>query len=663
MRKIAAGVLLAIIVAAAAPAYAQTNTELLRTIDDATSGIARDMNAIHRGVNAVLDDIRDLLGEIADLLPVLDGITETLTGMSADMADIGAATAQNTASLAKIERAILGGACGPGTTPVDGICMADIVSCDDEVVDGICMASIRCGEGTLLHVDTCIADVSISYCGEGTVFSGGRCVAAAPPAAPAREPEPDEAPDIGPEEPSPTIVEPAETNRYVLDGDTMRVGAGTDARVYELAFADAPELSEADGRTAALYLNGLCGSGMITVEPETAPTGVPRALIMCGGLDASQIMVQAGHAGFDPADCSIRDFIDVPWTQDRCIAAEEPAGEPGGEPGGEPAEPDATEPAAPATPAAPTTPTQPDPIRGTLELRTHTFPVTVGDVLNWPRASDGDPAITTTISCSYEHTPSSIAAVMDTEPSSIYHIDTSSLNYTSKRHDTTIRLIEPIDRQLFNQKFEVAAGKYVVYDQKVSTLSAGTAKDYRISMSLADWDDVKLGDPPTNEQKAHTIFRISLEVLTDITNMQCTMGGSPVPGGANSYDKLVSLKATKPGSVLHVIPYDVVCRERITITGASSAGSVDFLTGFDDVHIHDNETAGQDDDVETTINRPQKTGLSFVSDNFSIGTTGGSVDLLAVSNPDDISLDGVALVSIEYRATSENVCTWTERTG
>ena len=177
MNKIAAGALLAILVVAAAPAYAQTNTELLRTIDATVTGMAGDMERILRDVNVVLDDIRDLLGDISELLPVLDGITETISGLSADVADINEATTRNSESLANMEAAILGEACGPGTMVVNGICMAEIVACDDEVINGVCMASIQCGEGTILHVDTCIADVSISYCGEGTIFSGGKCVA------------------------------------------------------------------------------------------------------------------------------------------------------------------------------------------------------------------------------------------------------------------------------------------------------------------------------------------------------------------------------------------------------------------------------------------------------------------------------------------------------
>ena len=192
MKKIAAGALLAILVVAAAPAYAQTNTELLRTIHDTARDIARDMDNMLRSVDALLDDLRDVLDDISGIVPMVE---------------------QNSESLKNIEAAIMGQACGEGTTPVAGTCVADIIQCDAEVEDGVCMASISCGEGTILHVDTCIADSSISYCGEGTVFRGGVCVAersAAPVTEHTTDPEPgaDPASDT-------TVVQPVVRDRYV----------------------------------------------------------------------------------------------------------------------------------------------------------------------------------------------------------------------------------------------------------------------------------------------------------------------------------------------------------------------------------------------------------------------------------------------------------------
>lgn len=655
MTRIAAGALLAILVAAA-PAYAQTNTELLRNIDDTAEGIARDMGRMLRDMNVVLDDIRDLLGEITDLLPVLDGITETLSGMSADMADISDAATRNSESLAKMEAAILGEACGPGTTAVNGVCTAEIVACDDEVVDGVCTASIRCGEGTLLHVDTCIADVSISYCGEGTVFSGGKCVAPAPPAAPAPAPAPEPEPA-----PTPTIVRPDETDRYVLDGDTIRIDAGTGARVYELAFADSPGLSETGGRAAVQYLDGLCGSGMITVMPESAPTGVPKALVECGGLDAAQTMVLAGHAGFDREDCQIRDFVSVRWTQERCAAAEEP------KESKEPEEPVEPEPTTPAEP--PTMPKQPEPVTGQLSFRDFVFPVTVGDVLRWPTADDGDPATVATISCLYEHTPVSIDAVINDNSAGVYNIDKNPTRTADDRHDTLIRLTSPVDIRLVDQKFGLGGGTHVVYDRQADIVNTGTTKDYAVSMSLADWDDIDWSDGsdppvPADAEKAQKIFDLNLRILTDITNMHCALGGSATPGDAKAFTKLVPLSATRPsGSVLHITPYDVECSENVTITGAGAGGTADFLGGFDRIHVHDNDETVQDANVRITVDGEALTGLSFVSANFTVGSPGSGVDILGVSDPDGVSLDGVALVSMSYTATSEDACTWTERTG
>ena len=661
MTRMAAGALLAVLVAAA-PAYAQTNTELLRSIDDTATGMARDLGLILRDVNVVLDDIRSMLYEIADLLPVLDGITEALSGMSADMADIADATARNSESLSKMEAAILGEACGPGTVSVNGTCTAEIVSCDDEVVNGTCAASVRCGEGTLLHVDTCIADVSISYCGEGTAFSSGKCVAAPPvtPALPPVAPEPDPAPmpETEPEpDPTPTILRPDETDRYVLDGETIRVDAGTGARVYRLAFADSPGLSEPGGRAAVQYLDGLCGSGEITLTPESAPSDVPKAVVECGGLDAAQTMVLAGHAAFNRADCHIRDFVAVRWTQERC-AADYPEET-------QPEEPE--EPAAPAEPPALPPTAIPEPVRGVQSFRDFVFPVTVGDALRWPTADDGDPTTVVAISCLYEHTPVSIDAAIYNNSAGVYHIEKNPTRKTGDRHDTLIRLVTPTDVRLVDQKFELGGGKYVVYDRQADIVGVGTTQDYAVSVSLADWDDIRWSDDsdppvPTVDEKAQRLFDLEMRMLTDITNMRCTMGGAPTAGDADSFTKLVPLSATQPGSsVVYVTPYDVECSESVTITGAGAGGTADFLDGFDAIHLYDNDIS-RDHTVQITIDGAVLTGLSFVSANFTVGATGNGVDILGSSDPDGVSLGGVALLSISYTATSEDVCTWTERT-
>ena len=656
MTRIAAGALLAVLVAAA-PAYAQTNTELLRNIDDTTTGMARDMGLILRDVNVVLDDIRSLLHEIADLLPVLDDMTDALSDMSADVADIGDSTVRNSESLARIEAVILGEACGPGTALVNGVCTAEIMSCDDEVVNGVCAASIRCGEGTLLHVDTCIADVSISYCGEGTTFSGGKCVAV-PPVAPEPEPMPEPMLETEPET-TPTILQPDETDRYVLDGDTIRVDAGTGALVYRLAFADSPGLSEPGGRAAVQYLDGLCGSGEITVTPESAPSGVPKAVVECGGLDAAQTMVLAGHAAFDTKDCHIRDFVPVRWTQERCAAADDPEEPQLGEP----------QPEEPTTPIEPPVlpPTTPEPVRGVTSFRDFVFPVTVGDVLSWPTADDGDPMTVVAISCQYEHTPVSIDAVIHDNPAGVYRIEKTPTRTTEDRHDTLIRLVTPTDVRLVDQKFELGGGKYVVYDRQADIVGIGNAQDYTISVSLADWDDVQWSDGsdppvPTGDEKAQRLFDLELRMLTDITNMHCTMGGTATAWDADSFTKLVPLSATRPGSsVVHVTPYDVECSENVTITGAGAGGTADFLDGFDAIHLHDNDNTSRDDTIQITIDGEALTGLSFVSANFTVGATGNGVDILGASDPDGVSLGGVALLSISYTATSEDACTWIER--
>ena len=113
--------------------------------------------------------------------------------------------------------------------------------------------------------------------------------------------------------------------------------------------------------------------------------------------------------------------------------------------------------------------------------------------------------------------------------------------------------------------------------------------------------------------------------------------------------------------MVYVTPYDVECGESVTITGAGAGGTADFLDGFDAIHLYDNDIS-RDHTVQITIDGGALTGLSFVSANFTVGATGNGVDILGSSDPDGVSLGGVALLSISYTATSEDACTWTERT-
>lgn len=643
---IAAGALLAILVVAAAPAaYAQTNTELLRTIHDTASDIALGMDRMLRSVDALLDDLRDVLDDLSGIAPMVE---------------------QNAESLQNIEAAIMGQACGEGTSPVAGTCVADIIRCDAEVENGVCRASIGCGEGTILHVDTCIADISISYCGPGTVFRGGVCVAETPSTQ-----EPATGPagttqETGPETPGATIIEPAMTDRYVADGDTIEVTADGADVTYTLAFSDAPDLTETGGRVAVQYLDALCGTAPITVQAEGTPTGLgTRAVIHCGGIDASQAMVVSGHSSFDAADCSVREFVDVSWTHDRCIAAE--AGPAGTTVSPEPATPEPV--ATPDPPTAPTAPATPEPIRGALAFREFTFPVTVGDVLGWERANDGDPMTAETISCLFPHTPERVDAVIADNSAGAYNINASPTYDDGNRHDSLIALTSPRLLTLFEQKFSTGTG-YVPLDRERSIVDVGSYDgDYAVSMSLADWDDIAWSDTsdppvPTEAEKSQKILDIQLRILTDIVNNECTISGAPA-GKTSPHTRLLSLAATDTnGVLLDIIPHDVTCVEAVTVTAINVTPSGSVISGFDTIHVYDNEDGNsQDATIGAALNGPRLEGLAFRSADFVIGAGDTGPDSIAQSERGSVSLGGAVLVDISYDATSDDACAWTERTG
>lgn len=627
------------ILIATTPAYAQTNTELLRNLDDTVQEVAGNMHALLAGVRTTLSEINAVLDDISRIIPVIEDNTETLD---------------------RIEATILGEACGEGTSPIQGVCVADITSCDADVVDGICMAAIHCGEGTLLHVDTCIADVSISYCGEGTVFEGGKCIAISPTADTPAAATPD------------TTTSP---DRYVLTGDTIRVNMDGSDTIYTLAFADAPELDEDGGRDAVRYLDRLCGVSQ-QIRINEAPQN--KAIISCGGLDVSHAMILAKHAKFNREDCAIREFVNIDWAHDRCTTpvdtpsvttkpatSSQTASTPtpgkitlGG------IEFDCTDTATPSTcKRADTTSTQP--VKGTLGYKVFTFPVTVGDILLWETATDGDPMTVGTISCLFEHTPSKIDVITHDNTSGVYTIDTTP-DYT-KRHDGYVTMTAPKHVDLFQQKFIISAGEYVVFDRPADIIDIGkTTHNYKLALSIADWDTVQWSDTatppiPTQTEKDQKILDVQLTILTDISNNSCTMEMAGVtPASQDEQTKLVSLRASQSGAVIRIIPHDVTCSERVTITEVEAYSTGEFVQRFDSIHITDQDTGDDKDMMITTRLSTINGGLSFMSNKFTVGLNGENPDVLAPAGTTP-SLDGAALVAIKYNASSDDTCTWTER--
>lgn len=641
MNKMIAAAALALLAISAAPAYAQTNTEMIRDIDNNVEQLLLDFSSIVREIRVVLDDVRDLLYDINEIQPALDRNHETLMNL---------------------EAAILGEKCGEGTSPVNGECVADITMCDAEVVNGICKAAITCGEGTLLHVDTCIADISISYCGEGTVFSGGVCVAsgASAPAGTAGTAgttgTTGTAPGTVTPDPvvEPTIVQPVEANRYVVDGDTVRV----EDTEYDLAFATAPGLSEAGGRDAVLYLERLCADQTtpIRVTPQDSPAVMPKAVVECDGIDASWALVSAGYAAFNSDDCEIREFLNVKWTHDRCIEAAAPAPAPA-----------ATTPTTPTAPTTPTTPAAPaaGPIYGERELKTYTFPVTVGDIVKWDTDANNDPMTTTSISCTFPHTPMNMDVHIQDNSAGVYTIDTAPDYTDGNRHGTYVELNSPMSRTLFEQKFAVGGGEFVAYDREISLISVGAFDgDYSVSMLVSDWDDATWTDTntppvPTAAELQQTVLTIELQMLSNIDNMECHLGSAGAPSGATNPQpqKLLGMAATAPdgAALLDIVPYDVTCSETITITGVSAQTTTDFISTFSVIHLEDVESG---DSIAMALGDPAQTGLSFQTSAFTVGDG----DKVAPADRDDVSLDGVALVTVDYSSATDEPCVWTERT-
>ena len=636
MRKIIPGVLLALLAIAAAPAYAQSNTELINDIYDSTLRISSTISQIVPTLNDLIDEVRIALDGMSGIVASVDENKVTLQ--------------ENAQALKNIESALLGQVCGEGTYPIGGICVAEIVGCDAEVnMAGICEAKISCGEGTIQHLDTCIADISISYCGEGTIFEGGVCVA-----------DMGHTPKPGPTQTRP--IAPVVTDRHIIDGDTIQIDTNDDGVLdtYDLAFVAVPGLSEPGGRAAISYLLDICGDAPITVIPDTQPkTSPPRGLVQCNTYDVAQTMINAGHGTFDAEDCNIRAFVGINeavWHDDQCRIAEA-------------ARllqvPPATTPAPPMTtptpPAEPMEPEEPTPIQGTLGYREFSFPVTVGDILAWPMDANDDAYATATISCLFEHTPTELDIVLNEADNGVYNVNTSPDYANEERdHDTLIALISPINVDMVNQKFQpTSAPVYHVFDKPVPGSElvklSGNDADYDISVELADWNNtLTLADRsmPTAAEKAAKVFDVDFTILTDITNNDCsfTMSGSHPSGDVRLQTELLGITVDARSVGYDVRPIDVTCSEAVTITKFEAATSNTFIDTFDKISIYDNSEGTI---ITTEFGAPAKTGNLMTTSDFTVGYENFLASQTEITN--------AGVVSIEYLATSPNACIWTER--
>jgi hypothetical protein len=73
-----------------------------------------------------------------------------------------------------------GSSCGPGTHPLNGVCLAQTDCAPGTVLmHGQCVldGSIECAQGTVFNPATSHCDVGPSACAPGTMLVGGVCVA------------------------------------------------------------------------------------------------------------------------------------------------------------------------------------------------------------------------------------------------------------------------------------------------------------------------------------------------------------------------------------------------------------------------------------------------------------------------------------------------------
>ncbi|MFT4624395.1 MAG: hypothetical protein ACI8PZ_003054 [Myxococcota bacterium] len=174
-------------------------------------------------------------------------------------------------------------ACGPGTTEVDGQCVAsDSLECGEGTVlaDGACVpeSEVDCGEGTILVNGECIPESDID-CGPGTVLVDGECI-------------PEDEIDCGPG----TVLVYGEC----IPEDELECGPGTvrvgDECVPESSLECGPGTVQLGSECVPEEVI-TCGDDTILVDDTCVPAAVQRVFTpLEAGTEA--IVTQGHHSGF-----------------------------------------------------------------------------------------------------------------------------------------------------------------------------------------------------------------------------------------------------------------------------------------------------------------------------------------------------------------------------
>ena len=416
---------------------------------------------------------------------------------------------------------------------------------------------------------------------------------------------------------------------YIQDGNVIQAGE----TLHDLAFITSPGLNESGGREAARYLDDICGN----VASISFDIAAGKSLVDCNGVDASLSMIVSGHGEFDDNDCSIREFIDVLWTEQYCsINMIEPV----------PETPDET----------------PKRVDGLVSQLTP-YRITVGHILGWETNPSGQPETTITISCLFPHYPSFIDAA-PIQNGGVYDINLLETDIMND-YGTAIMVNNPIIPQpiLFDERLHVSNDRVIVYNPGPTTMDKVLFdEEYKIDVILEGWENAVFADPenPTAAEREEIIFVIRHEILSQYENNECSVN-LPVQDQENQR-KIIGIAGSERTGALtaNVIPWDATCSETVTITSVISNPTAAYFDGFNYVSFTD-----MDSDPDTTIpvtisnsgdtNPVTTAGLAFRSNNFTIGENN------VLASGERVNPTGLAIIGVDYLASGDDTCTWTQR--
>ena len=363
MNKTHAGIVIASILLSMtfiSPAYAQSNTEILRDIAEDTNYIVDNMEQLIQTVRVALADVSQALSQLEGITTLVGDLRGDITAMTDEVKKINElnekadesveATSKlleqvetNGASLTEIKNTLLGDTCGDGTTVINGLCVADIVECQSNLVkDGTCLRDVECGYGTVRSENFCIADFSISFCGPGTTFVNGQCVVgggAVPPnpvtpiIPPITDPSTPLPPDTTPTPPLTTPDPVCPTGYSLVNGQcVLDAPAATIAGVngiavtlsdntsYKLALLKDPTPVQQNIVTATL--SAWCPVGSTpSINVDNILTSAEIVCTDANGVNrtVNDELLKVFGDMFDNSQCNISKFKDATWS--KCVTA------------------------------------------------------------------------------------------------------------------------------------------------------------------------------------------------------------------------------------------------------------------------------------------------------------------------------------------------------